>query len=108
MRTTQDHVVAAAVSVDVVRWQALLGEGLGRVAGRFARVEPRRRAGRFVAGLLSGLSRVNCWTIAERVGDRTPDEVRAASTQADKRPDLQISATVELPRRGRRRMGGLA
>lgn len=46
---------------------------MGRVAGRFARVEPRRRARRFVVGLLSGLSRVNCWTVAEQVGDDSPD-----------------------------------
>lgn len=46
---------------------------MGRVAGRFARVEPRRRARRFVEGLLSGLGRVNCWSIAEQVGDGGPD-----------------------------------
>lgn len=46
---------------------------MGRVAGRFARVEPRRRARAFVEGLLSGLSRVNCWTVAEQVGDGSPD-----------------------------------
>ncbi|WIV61937.1 IS701 family transposase [Amycolatopsis nalaikhensis] len=43
-----------------------------RVGHRFARVESRRRAGRFVQGLLAGLVRVNCWTIAEAVGDTTP------------------------------------
>jgi len=46
---------------------------MGRVAGRFARVEPRRRARAFVLGLLSGLRRKNCWTIAEQAGDVTPD-----------------------------------
>src|SRR5690349_11136019 len=44
-----------------------------RIAGRFARVEPRRRARAFVLGLLSGLRRRNCWTIAELAGDSTPD-----------------------------------
>jgi len=44
-----------------------------RIAGRFARVEPRRRARAFVLGLLSGLRRKNCWTIAEQAGDVTPD-----------------------------------
>ncbi len=44
-----------------------------RIAGRFARVEPRRRARAFVLGLLSGLRRKNCWTIAEHAGDATPD-----------------------------------
>jgi SRSO17 transposase len=46
---------------------------MGRIAGRFARVEPRRRARAFVLGLLSGLRRKNCWTIAELAGDASPD-----------------------------------
>src|SRR6266496_4153572 len=46
---------------------------MGRIAGRFARVEPRRRARALVLGLLSGLRRKNCWTIAEQAGDVTPD-----------------------------------
>jgi SRSO17 transposase len=46
---------------------------MGRIAGRFGRVEPRRRARALVLGLLSGLRRKNCWTIAELAGDATPD-----------------------------------
>lgn len=46
---------------------------LQRMAGRFARVEPRFRARQLVLGLLSDLPRKNCWTIAEHVGDATPD-----------------------------------
>src|SRR5437773_813693 len=46
---------------------------MGRIAGRFARVEPRRRARAFVLGLLAGLPRKNCWTIAGQAGDATPD-----------------------------------
>jgi hypothetical protein len=46
---------------------------LGRVAGRFGRVEPRRRARALVLGLLSDLPRKNCWTLAEHAGDATPD-----------------------------------
>lgn len=45
---------------------------MGRIADRFARVEPRRRAGRLVLGLLSDLPRKNCWSIAEWAGDATP------------------------------------
>ncbi len=45
---------------------------MDRIAGRFARVEPRRRAGRLVLGLLADLPRKNCWTIAEWAGDATP------------------------------------
>ena len=46
---------------------------MGRVAGRFARVELRQRARAFVRGLLADLPRKNCWTIAEHVGDPNPD-----------------------------------
>jgi SRSO17 transposase len=46
---------------------------MGRIAGRFKRVEPRRRARRLVLGLLSDLPRKNCWTIAEWAGEATPD-----------------------------------
>ena len=46
---------------------------MGRIAGRFGRVEPRRRARAFVLGLLADLPRKNCWSIAEHAGDMTPD-----------------------------------
>ncbi len=46
---------------------------MGRIAGRFGRVEPRRRAEQLLVGLLSDLPVKNCWTIAEQVGDATPD-----------------------------------
>jgi SRSO17 transposase len=62
-----------SVEVDPARWQAGLEELLGRVAGRFGRVEPRRRARAFVLGLLAELPRKNCWTIAEHAGDPSPD-----------------------------------
>jgi SRSO17 transposase len=75
VRTTNDQTVAAghSVEVDPARWQAGLEELLGRVAGRFGRVEPRRHARAFVCGLLADLPRKNCWTIAEHAGDATPD-----------------------------------
>ena len=43
-----------------------------RVGGRFSRVEPRRRMAAFVQGLLAGLPRVNCWSIAEHAGEDCP------------------------------------
>ncbi len=46
---------------------------MSRIAGRFARVEPRRRVRQLVLGLLSDLPRKNCRTIAEWAGDKTPD-----------------------------------
>jgi SRSO17 transposase len=72
--TTHDNLaVAAGFSVDPGRWLEQFDELMGRIAGRFTRVEPRLRARAFVLGLLSGLRRKNCWTIAEHAGDATPD-----------------------------------
>jgi SRSO17 transposase len=65
--------VAAGARVDPARWEAGFDELTGRVAGRFARVEPRRRAAAFLRGLLAGLPRTNCWTLAEHAGDASPD-----------------------------------
>jgi SRSO17 transposase len=62
-----------SVEVDPARWQELFEELLGRVAGRFRRVEPRRHARALVLGLLADLPRKNCWTIAEHAGQATPD-----------------------------------
>jgi len=45
---------------------------MGRIAGRFARVEPRRHARDMLLGLLSDLPIKNCWTLSEQVGDSTP------------------------------------
>src|SRR5215208_4872274 len=73
MWTTEEHTVAAGHSVTPASWQTGLEELLGRVAGRFGRVEPRRHAKAFVLGLLADLPRKNCWTIAEHAGQASPD-----------------------------------
>jgi len=46
---------------------------IDRIAPRFARYEPLRHAGALMAGMVSGLDRKNCWTIAEHRGASTPD-----------------------------------
>jgi SRSO17 transposase len=46
---------------------------MGRIAGRFARVESRRHARDLVLGLLSDLPVKNCWTLSEHAGDASPD-----------------------------------
>lgn len=65
--------MAVGRSVAVEPWSGLLEELLARVAGRFSRVEPRRRVRGFVLGLLADLPRKNCWTIAEHAGESSPD-----------------------------------
>jgi SRSO17 transposase len=70
---TEDHAVAAVHSVGLVRWQEVFEVLMGRIAGRFARVEPRRRVRDLTLGLLSDLPRKNCWSIAEWAGEASPD-----------------------------------
>ena len=43
-----------------------------RLDRRFRRPESRRRMRRFLGGLMAGLPRVNCWTLAEHVGEDSP------------------------------------
>jgi SRSO17 transposase len=58
---------------DLAAWVAGLDDLFALVAGRFGRVEPRRRARSYVRGLLAPLATKNGWTLAEAAGDTTPD-----------------------------------
>ena len=53
-----------------------LDELMGGLACCFGRVEPRRQARKYIAGLMSGVPRKNCWTLAQEAGDRTPDRMQ--------------------------------
>ena len=64
--------MAVGHRVEAAGWAAEADRLLDRMAGRFARVETRRRVRAFVLGLLADLPRKNCWTIAEHAGDRDP------------------------------------
>jgi SRSO17 transposase len=57
-------------------WARELDELAGRIAPRFGRAEPRRRALAYLRGLLSPLPRKNGWQLAEAAGNRTPDGVQ--------------------------------
>ncbi|MEV0424850.1 IS701 family transposase [Streptosporangium canum] len=60
----------------------MFDELTGRIAGRFSRAEPRRRAKAMLAGLLAELPRKNCWTLAEHAGDTTPDGMQHLLSRA--------------------------
>ncbi len=71
------------------------------MAGRFGRIEPRRRARAFVLGLLSPLPRNNFWTIAELARERSPDGMQhligRARWDADSvRDDVRSFVTGQL------------
>jgi SRSO17 transposase len=66
------------VTVGLVEsWEDELEDLFARIAGRFARVEPRRRAFAYARGLLAPLERRNGWTLAEQAGDGSPDGMQA-------------------------------
>jgi SRSO17 transposase len=73
VKTPELAAVAAAHSVDPDRWWTEFSAVLDRIAPRFSRYEPLRHAGELMLGMVSGLDRKNCWTIAEHRGDATPD-----------------------------------
>jgi SRSO17 transposase len=60
----------------LAEWQAGLDDMFALIAGRFARVEPRRLAFAYIRGLLAPLERRNGWTIAEHAGRRSPNAVQ--------------------------------
>jgi SRSO17 transposase len=103
--TPDDDAVAAGHSVDPASWRELFDELMFLVAGRFGRVEPRRTAREFVAGLLSPLERKNCWWLAEQAGHGDPQAMqrllRTAVWDADAlRDDLRAFVAARLGRPG--------
>ena len=82
MNNTTEFVAAAAASIAPETVESSWRELMGRVAGRFGRVEPRRTATRIVAGLLSQLPAKNCWTLAEQAGDPAPTTMQHLLSRA--------------------------
>ncbi len=86
---------------DLAAWIAGLDDLFALVAGRFFRVEPRRRARGYVRGLLAPLASKNGWTLAEAAGDGTPDGMQrllnAAAWDADGvRDDVRAYVAAHL------------
>jgi SRSO17 transposase len=76
--------VAEDVTVaEVEDWAGGLEKLLARIGPRFARSEPRARAGVYLRGLLSAAERKNGWTLAEQAGDATPDAMQRLLNHAD-------------------------
>jgi SRSO17 transposase len=82
VKTPEYVAVAAAHSVDPDRWWAEFSAVIDRIAPRFARYEPLRHAAELMAGMVSGLDRKNCWTIAEHRGEATPDGLQHLLSRA--------------------------
>ena len=78
----------AADIQEVQAWAAGLDALHARIAGRFTRAEPRRRALAYLRGLLGNVPRKNGWQLAEHAGERTPDGMQRLLATADWDPDL--------------------
>ena len=61
---------------EIDNWASGLDVISDRIAPRFARAEPRRRAQCYLRGLLAPVERKNGWQLAEAAGDATPDGVQ--------------------------------
>ena len=66
-------VGAQTTFVEVWKWGQELERLHARIAPRFARPEPRRRALAYVKGIVSAIERKNGWHLAEHAGEARPD-----------------------------------
>src|SRR3954470_4233398 len=98
------HTTAAATETtfsEVWRWAQELERLHARIAPRFARPEPRRRALAYLQGILSETSRKNGWQLAEHAGEARPDGMQRLLSQAvwdtdGVRDDLRSYALEQL------------
>jgi SRSO17 transposase len=66
-------VGAKTTFADVWQWGQELERLHARIARRFARPEPRRRALAYLKGIVSAVERKNGWQLAEHAGEARPD-----------------------------------
>ena len=88
-------------SADVCRWVQSLSRLHARIAPRFARPEPRRRALAYLQGLLSDTERKNGWQLAEHAREARPDGMQRLLSRAvwdtdGVRDDLRSYALEQL------------
>lgn len=85
----------------IQQWEHELEELHRRIAPRFRRVEPRRRALSYLRALLATCERKNGWQVAELLGEKSPDGIQrllnAAGWDADQvRDDLRSYVVAHL------------
>lgn len=75
MKPPQRIISAGAKTtfVEVWKWGQELQRLHARIAPRFARLEPRRRALAYLQGIVSTAERKNSWQLAEHAGEARPD-----------------------------------
>ncbi|MEU5942304.1 IS701 family transposase, partial [Micromonospora sp. NPDC047548] len=80
--TTTKSRAAAAARIAAGRAQRLRADLLERLRSCFARVQTWQQADKYVSVVASDLPKRNGWTIAEHVGDRSPDRVQRLLNRA--------------------------
>ena len=76
-----------ANSKSIERWSVCLEELHSRIANRFLRSEVRKRAYRYLSGLLEDVRRKNSWQMAEAIGETRPRGVQHLLNDARWDPD---------------------
>ena len=84
MKPHQDTIPQEAKTTvtEVARWAQALARLHARIAPRFARPEPRRRALAYLQGLMSSIERKNGWQLAEHAREGTPYGMQRLLSQA--------------------------
>lgn len=72
MWTVDGRAVAAAAKVDLDRWRRELSELMTHIGAIRPGGAALARCRLLVSGLLAGLPRSNCWTLAEHAGQASP------------------------------------
>jgi len=80
--------------VEVWRWGQELERLHARIAPRFARPEPRRRALAFLKGIVSSVKRKNGWQLAEHAGEARPDGMQRLLNSAVCYPERVVLSQV--------------
>jgi len=75
-------VGAKTTFADVWQWGQELERLHARIARRFARPEPRRRALAYLKGIVSAVERKNGWQLAEHAGEARPDGMQRLLNRA--------------------------
>jgi SRSO17 transposase len=73
---------AQTTPTQVVQWAHVLTQLHARIAPRFARPEPRRRALAYLQGILSSVERKNGWHLAEHAREARPYGMQRLLSQA--------------------------
>jgi SRSO17 transposase len=84
MKPSQDTTLneATTTPTEVVQWAQALTDLHTRIAPRFARAEPRRRALAYLQGIMSSLERKNGWHLAQQAGEARPYGMQRLLSQA--------------------------